>query len=518
MDLHRPTNRFSTTTSWQENGANLVDFPAVSCFTVTGKSDAAGYCLARRLGQGAMAVEWLPRQGGCRAMGKGSAEAMALTAEEFVTLVRNSQLVEGPALDDWVALQRDEAGSLPQPDLLARRMVESELLTAWQARKLLQGKYKGFILGRYKLLDQIGIGGMSRVYLAEHLLLRQRRAVKVLNWQRLKRPGQLERFQMEAQATAALDHPQIVRAYDFDRAGEVCYLVTEYVPGKDLQRLVQEQGPLDIPRAVNYIIQAAEALHFAHQHGFVHRDVKPANLMVDRRGQVKVLDLGLVLIPDCQEGRSLDEKDRVVGTADYLAPEQSVHCGHVDHRADIYGLGCTLYFLITGRPPFSVGSPSERIAAHRSKAPIPPRAIRRDCPLAVERVCLRMMDKDPKRRYQSAAEVARILHQWLACTGQPSLMGVGRSATNTAFTEGSSDLPTAREQSELVGATPRIAPPASCVDTLTGEAQETLVDLPPQSPPQRLSALTAWLLWLLASVLAVAAAALTVYFLPWLVR
>jgi serine/threonine protein kinase len=342
---------------------------------------------------------------------------MGVTSSEFVTLVRKSRLVEESLLADWLRTQGDGAGGLPDdPELLARRLVQAELVTAWQARKLLAGKYRGFYLGRYKLLDHIGTGGMSRVYLAEHMLLHQRRAVKILSLDRLQRPGQWERFQIEAQALAALDHPHIVRVYDVDRQGDVCYLVVEFVPGQDLQRLVSQSGCLDVRLAVRYVVQAAETLHYAHRHGFIHRDVKPANLMVDQHGQIKVLDFGLARIVGSEAVQQLDAQDRVVGTADYMAPEQSVDSSVADPRTDIYGLGGTFYFLLTGRPPFATGSPAQRIAAHRRQRPVPVRALRPDCPESVERMCLRMLEKLPEHRYQSAADVAAVLRAWLSQT------------------------------------------------------------------------------------------------------
>ncbi|NQT13629.1 MAG: serine/threonine protein kinase, partial [Planctomycetes bacterium] len=215
--------------------------------------------------------------------------------ENFLDLVQQSGLVERDQLKRVVLQLKTEAGAGPAIDsaLVGRRLVEAGLLSGWQCEKLLEGRHKGFFVGKYKLLDHLGTGGMSSVYLAEHLLMQRRVAIKVLPRAKVQDASYLARFHREAQAVAALDHRNIVRAYDVDNDGDVHYLVMEYVEGRDLLVVVRERGPLDYALAADYIRQAANGLDHAHEAGLIHRDVKPANLLIDQKDVVKVLDLGL---------------------------------------------------------------------------------------------------------------------------------------------------------------------------------------------------------------------------------
>ena len=209
---------------------------------------------------------------------------------------------------------------------------------------------------------------MSSVYLAEHLLMQRRVAIKVLPHNRVSDSSYLARFHLEAQAVAALDHPNIVRAYDLDNDGKIHYLVMEYVEGRDLHALVCQRGPLDYHTAANYIAQAATGLDHAHHCGLIHRDIKPANLLVAVNGTVKILDMGLAkFTAETRPAPSFAQDEHVLGTADYVAPEQAVNSQLVDHRADIYSLGCTFYFLLTGHPPFATGTSLERMTAISSR-------------------------------------------------------------------------------------------------------------------------------------------------------
>ena len=268
-----------------------------------------------------------------------------LNVDTFLDLVRRSRLVEEDQLSAALSeLKRQGGDQLPgDADAVASHLVQSGLLTRWQADRLLEGRHHGFFLGKYKLLSMFGAGGMSTVYLAEHVLMQRRVAIKVLPKQRVADTSYLARFQREAQAAATLDHRNIVRVYDVDNAGDIHYLVMEYVEGRDLQQIVKQDGPLEPAIAVEYLRQAAEGLSHAHQSGLIHRDIKPANLMVDQRNVVKVLDLGLALFAD-EERASLTVAydENVLGTADYLSPEQALNSHGVDARTDIYSLGCRL--------------------------------------------------------------------------------------------------------------------------------------------------------------------------------
>jgi serine/threonine-protein kinase len=332
----------------------------------------------------------------------------------FVELVAKSRLVDHAALEKFLAQFRDRFGpELPQDvGQFSRAMVDAGLLTAWHSEKLLAGKYKGFFLGKYKLLGHIGTGGMSSVYLAEHTRLHDKRAIKVLPRTRVKDATYLARFQLEAKAIASLNHPNIVLAYDIDNEGDVHYIVMEYVEGIDLQGLVRRDGPLPPAQAALLLAQAADGLQHAHQRGVIHRDVKPANLLLDLEGKIRLLDMGLALVSAEEESLTVLHNENVLGTADYLAPEQALNSHQVDHRADIYGLGCTLYFLLTGRPPFPEGTLAQRIAKHQKAMPTSIRKLREDCPGELEGICVKMMQKEAKYRYQSAAEVADALRKF----------------------------------------------------------------------------------------------------------
>jgi eukaryotic-like serine/threonine-protein kinase len=344
-----------------------------------------------------------------------------VAANKLVDLLRRSNLVDEAKLNAFLekaALDHGEAALEDHPRL-AELMIEAGLLTRWQADKLLAGKHKGFRLGKYKLLGQIGKGGMSSVYLAEHELMKRRVAVKVLPQNRVNDSSYLERFRLEARAVAKLDDPNIVRAYDIDNEGNIHYIVMEYVDGQDLHQIVAGGGPLDYDTAVDYIAQVANGLQHAHDMGLVHRDIKPANCLVDRHNVVKLLDLGLAkLTEDDQASLTMANEENVLGTADYLAPEQALNSHQADNRSDIYSLGCTLYFLLTGSPPFPEGSISERLLKHQTARPESIFKFRPDAPPSLVDVCEIMMAKKPDERIQSAGEVSAHLKEWLADRGR----------------------------------------------------------------------------------------------------
>ena len=348
--------------------------------------------------------------------------------DQFLDLVRRSQLVDRDQLNR-VVLQlkgRAEPDQLNDADLVAAQLVENGLLTRWQSEKLLEGRHKGFFLKKYKLLDHLGSGGMSTVYLAEHVLMHRRVAIKVLPKNRVNDSSYLARFHREAQAAAALDHRNIVRAYDVDNDGDIHFLVMEYIEGKDLQAMVKDKGPLEYQLAAEYARQAAVGLAHAHQAGLIHRDVKPANLLVDQSNVVKVLDLGLARFTgEDRASLTVTYDENVLGTADYLAPEQALDSHGVDGRADIYSLGCSLYYLLTGHPPFPDGTLPQRLMAHQKQPPPSIYQDRPDAPPDLVQICLRMMAKKPRARCQTATEVADALGKWLTDHGHSTGMGSG---------------------------------------------------------------------------------------------
>ena len=342
------------------------------------------------------------------------------SVDSFLGLVRASRLVEKDQLDAAMVIlrQKHTVDPLTNAAEVAVHLVDSGLLTNWQAEKLQEGRHKGFFLGKYKLLNHLGTGGMSTVYLAEHLLMQRRVAIKILPKGRVEDTSYLARFYREAQAAAALDDRNVVKAYDVDNEGDIHYFVMEYVEGKDLQVLVRDGGTLDYNLAADYIRQAARGLAHAHAIGLVHRDVKPANLLVDKEGTVKVLDLGLARFSDDDKASlTVAYDENVLGTADYLAPEQAVDSHSADARADIYSLGCSFYYILTGHPPFPEGTLPQRIMAHQKDAPPSIRLDRPDCPIDLVRICAKMMAKKPVQRFQTMQQVSDLLSKWLYLRG-----------------------------------------------------------------------------------------------------
>jgi len=323
-----------------------------------------------------------------RALVKRSLASGVLTLAEIKTVVASLM-----AEDVSINCQR-----------LTEGLQNAGLLTRWQSSKLLAGKSKGFYLGAYKLLRPLGRGGMGMVYLGEHHVMKRQMALKVLPPEAIKDARRIERFKEEARASAQLDHPNIVRAYDFNEANSKIYIVMEFVDGIDLHQVVVRDGVMSIDAAIDAITQACQGLAHAHQRGVIHRDIKPSNLMLRSDGVVKVSDMGLARIGWTNAEDSNDSK-RLLGTADFVAPEQALNSKTVDARADIYSLGCTLYFLLTARSPFRGESVAQRLAKHQT-APIPNvRELREDCPPSLANLLVRMMAKKPADRPSSAVEL-----------------------------------------------------------------------------------------------------------------
>lgn len=348
-----------------------------------------------------------------------------ITPADLLRVIEASELMNRRELAEYWS-QLEANGMIPADAIeFAQIMVCEGILTQFQATLLLQGRYKNFFLGgKYKVLEQLGAGGMGTVYLCEHRYMRRRVAIKLLPPEKSQTPAIVQRFLREAEAIARMDHPNIVRAFDISRQSGVFFLVMEYVEGVNFQQLVSEHGALSMHRAVNYTVQSALGLHHAHVSGLVHRDVKPANLLLDRNGIVKVLDLGLARFSDGpQEKASKSSGDNpvVLGTADYIAPEQAVNASMVDHRADVYSLGCTLYFLLTGRPPYEGSTLGQKLMKHQA-APIPNvNALRPDVPKGVAEVLMRSMAKKPEDRVQTTHELALALRPWYVTVPPPSV-------------------------------------------------------------------------------------------------
>ena len=398
--------------------------------------------------------------------------APAQTLEEFLRVARASGLVDSDQLDQAIAPWKDVTGPVPEDCVQALR--DRGLMTSWQIEQLRRGRHKGFVLGKYKLLRLLGSGGMSSVYLAEHATLHNKVAIKVLPVKRVNKTSYLARFEREAQSSARLNHPHIARAFDLDSSGAIHFIVMEYIDGTDLQARVKKDGPLPVRMAADFIRQAALGLHYAHEEGLVHRDIKPANLIVDTRGHIKILDLGLALANDDEDGSLTKEHDeKVLGTADYLSPEQARNSHLADRRSDIYSLGCTLYYLLVGRAPFAKGSLAERIRGHMNEPAPNPLDTRPDVPNAIVELYFRMMEKHPDARQQTAQEVADSLAVWLASaeagtgtgTGRPRVEPPSRSSlrrttdSTTGNTTGAGDP--VRPSTGLTDQRSAIAPPSA---------------------------------------------------------
>ena len=333
--------------------------------------------------------------------------ASPATIDDLLKLIRKSGMVDEPRLDAYLE-KRKVAGTFPSDvRKLAGAMVKDGLLTYFQAEQFLMGKWRGFTIGKYKLLERIGFGGMGQVFLCEHMYMRRRVAIKVLPPAKAEEPAALGRFYREARAAAALDHPNIVRTHDIDQDGNLHFLVMEYVNGSSLLDIIKKTGPMDVTRATNYIWQSVQGLDHAQHVGVIHRDIKPGNILVDRHGVSKILDMGLARFyhtDDDMLTMKYDEKS-VLGTADYVAPEQTVNSHDVDVRADIYSLGATYYFLLAGHPPFPDGTIAQKLIAHQTKDPTPIRQIRPEVPQEMADVLEKMLAKSVEDRYQSPQEV-----------------------------------------------------------------------------------------------------------------
>ena len=332
------------------------------------------------------------------------------TTDEVLDVLRKSGLLEPARLNAFLAVHPAEFAG---PQALCDRLRAEGHLTTFHVEQLLRGKHRGFFLGKYKILDRIGLGGMGQVFLAEHATMRRRVAIKVLPPDRADSAYSRERFLREARAAGQLDHPNIVRAFDFDAEGEVIFLVMEYVDGVTFQDLVERSGPLEAERAAHYLLQVAHGLAYLHTFGLVHRDIKPANLLVDRQGVVKILDLGLVRSEVDEDNLTRGEGVHILGTADYLAPEQAIDCTRVDARADIYSLGATAHFLFTGRPPFEGDKIAHKLLAHQLKPVRPVHELRPDVPVELSDVVARMLAKKPADRYATPSELIQALEPFV---------------------------------------------------------------------------------------------------------
>jgi hypothetical protein len=390
--------------------------------------------------------------------------SMGKSLDEFARRLTDSTLATAAEVADW--RKESQAANTEQ---FARWLVRQRKLTAYQAQQVYAGKGRALVLGNYVILDKLGQGGMGIVLKAEHRRMKRLVALKVVAPAVVKNSDLLQRFQREVQAAARLVHPNIVQAYDADEVRGTHFLVLEYVPGTDLDSLVKKQGPLPVDQALNCLLQAARGLEYAHQQGVIHRDIKPSNLLLDEQGQVKVLDMGLArLMGEGDAADGLTGSGTVMGTVDYMAPEQAENTHTAGAPADIYSLGCTLHFLLTGRPVYTGEHMMQRLLAHRDQ-PIPSlRDLRPEVPADIDAMFRRMIAKSPQERYSSMSEVIAALEASRSGSSvDGALVPAGGASEDTmfaAFLEG------------LDGGT------AAGAATLQARLQATTVDAPTDTP------------------------------------
>ncbi len=348
---------------------------------------------------------------------------MAVPLETVVKQLTDSGIIAPGKLEDFIP-PKAHPKSVEE---LVEKLVKHNHLTKFQAQNAKAGKARALILGNYTILDKIGAGGMGQVFKAKHRRMDRIVAIKMLPAAMLRDAEAVARFEREVQAAARLRHTNIVAADDADEANGVHFLVMEYIEGSDLSALVRKNGPLSISEAVNYILQAARGLEYAHKNGVIHRDIKPANLLLNSEGTLKVLDMGLARIEsdgNAATQAQLTGTGAVMGTVDYMAPEQALKTKTADARADIYSLGCSLYYLLSGKATYDGDSIMEKLLAHREQ-PIPSlRDVQADVPKQVETIFRKMVAKKVKDRYQTMTEVVAALE----ALGLGGASGTGEAA------------------------------------------------------------------------------------------
>jgi serine/threonine protein kinase len=340
-------------------------------------------------------------------------EFRPFSGEEFLGSLRDSGLFTPAEVQTIVSAL---PGGVPPADgeALIQRLTAEGRLTAFQAAAVRDRRFEELLLDDYEVLDRLGAGGMGTVYKARHRRMKRLVAIKILSAKVAQTPHFVKRFQREVEAAARLSHPNVVMAFDAGEARAGHFLVMEFVNGRDLASEVQKAGPLSPRVAVDCVLQAARALEYAHAQGVIHRDIKPANLLRDSHGVVKVADLGLARIHDplaasTEEARGLTQAGTIMGTVDFMPPEQAMGSTGIDQRADIYSLGCTLFFLIAGRPPYAGETLMAILVQHR-EAPIPSLGESGwTIPDSLNAVFRRMVAKKPDDRFASMTEVLRAL-------------------------------------------------------------------------------------------------------------
>jgi eukaryotic-like serine/threonine-protein kinase len=342
--------------------------------------------------------------------------AVPQNSNELLNLIDRSGLIPLDRIRERLSGQAPPATAVS----FAKWLVQGGMLTNYQAEQFLNGKSRGFYLGNYRVLERLGGGATAGVFLCEHRVMNHRVAVKVLDQQLLLQDANtLLRFRREARAAAALSHPNIVRTLDFDEDAGRHFLVMEYVEGVTLDQWMK-RNPKAPPRAfVNFILQAALGLHHIHRARLIHRDLKPGNLLLDKQGTVKILDLGLAkFTEDNQDVLSHMQGASIIGTVDFMSPEQAEGGRELDVRADIYSLGATLYYLLTGgQIPFPMATLGAKLIAIQFEKPRPLRDCRPDLDPKLAAIVERMMAKNREHRFESPKDLILALEGWMNGAG-----------------------------------------------------------------------------------------------------
>jgi HD-GYP domain-containing protein (c-di-GMP phosphodiesterase class II) len=373
---------------------------------------------ASSVSDGQSLAGWGAANDAANRLGPGTAGNLSLS--DFLNRIIDSRLLSLAQLEQFLKARPDQTACSTEE--LARTLIAQGLLTAFQVSRIYAGHTFGLVLGNYRIVERLGAGGMGVVYKAEHIHMKRAVAIKVLVSEEDEQSIFLQRFYSEMQATAVLSHPNIVLAFD---AGEMVvpnsanqvlrYLVMEYVQGQNLEQHVLKRGPLPPDLACEYVRQAAGGLQHAYEHGLVHRDIKPSNLFLTPQNQIKILDFGLARLGR----RRHTEAHAMLGSIDYMAPEQARDARSVDIRADIYGLGGTLYWLLSGHKPFpGERSPIEELLARQKETPRPLRNLCPAVPAELEAIVSQMMALDPDDRYPTPLAVISALSSFLEPVGR----------------------------------------------------------------------------------------------------
>ncbi|SIO65498.1 serine/threonine protein kinase [Singulisphaera sp. GP187] len=343
--------------------------------------------------------------------------------EDFLANLARSGLVPPSDLER----ARSSLPSEPTADAavrLAKLLIQLNVLTPYQARKVLAGATRGFFLGGYRILRPIGEGGMGKVFLAAREGKSQRVAIKVLPPKKAAEEGQaLLRFRREMELSRRANHPNLARTLDVGSEGDVHFMVLEYIPGDSLYHTVKGKsgGPLRVPDTARFFLKVLDGLEAAHNSGLIHRDIKPSNIMVTPDGDARILDLGLAKA--INEESPLTRPNVVIGTLDYASPEQLGNAAQADRRSDLYSLGCTLYFTLSGRAPFEGGDVVNKIFKQRMEDPEPLERVARGVPAAFAAIVRKLMAKSPDDRYQTCAELSSDLARWTDPEKVRSILG-----------------------------------------------------------------------------------------------